>query len=222
VISLDVDTSGLDAAQRMLAAMADQLPFATSLALNRTARDVQLAYRGQTTVSFISPVAFTRNAWRYTQSTKTSLEATVGAAPGRSYLATQSTGGERRWKAYEGFIRSLTSQPPLPDRQLVPTQTAINAAGNPRKSLFAQIQRGLSTTDRGGFLVGTPRGTGRPPGVYRRSRERLIPFFIVPDDAPSYSPRFPLAQLGQATVSRAFSPHLSAAIDRAIATARRP
>jgi len=77
VISFDVSTKGLDTTQRFLAEFKGQLPFATSLALNQTARDVQLAYKAQTATSFVSPTAFTRNAFRYDQSTKASLVAQV-------------------------------------------------------------------------------------------------------------------------------------------------
>ena len=220
MLTLSVDPTPLDPSRRFLATVHDQLPFATSLALNRTARDVQQAYRAQTPLTFNQPVAFTRNAWRYEQASKGHLEASVGSAPGRRYLLTQSTGGTRRWKAYEGFIRGLAEPGSLPDRQLVPTTPAVNAAGNPRRSLFGELQSRLSTTDRGGFFIGTPRGASRSPGVYRRSRAKLIPFFLVADDAPTYSPRFPLAALGNATIDRVFPTHLANAIDRALASAR--
>ncbi len=223
MISFDVSTKGLDSTQRFLAEFKGQLPFATSLALNQTARDVQLAYKAQTATSFVSPTAFTRNAFRYDQSTKASLVAQVYPSPDRSYLATQSFGGQRRWKAYEGFIRGLASSSgkALPPGKLLPTSVAINAAGNPKRSLFAQLQSRLSTTDRGGFFIGTPRGdTSRTAGVYRRSREKLIPFFLVADSEPRYEPRFPFERLGNATVARVFPSRLSAAIDRAIKSAR--
>ena len=223
MISFDVSTTGIDATQRFLAEFTGQLPFATSLALNQTARDVQQAYKAQTSSSFVSPTAFTRNAFRYDQSTKASLVAQVYPSPDRSYLSTQSFGGQRRWKAYEGFIRGLaaSSGTALPPGKLLPTSVAINAAGNPKRSLFSQIQSRLSTTDRGGFFIGTPRGdSSRTAGVYRRSREKLIPFFLVSDSEPRYEPRFPFERLGNATVARVFPSRLSAAIDRAIKSAR--
>ena len=118
MIRLDLDTSGLTAAQGFFARFHDQLPFASSLALNQTARQVQLAFRDQTAISFTSPTPFTRSAFRYTKSTKANLIAEVFPSPDRPYIATQAFGGQRRWKDYEGFIRGLaaSSGASLPDR----------------------------------------------------------------------------------------------------------
>jgi hypothetical protein len=222
MITTTVSTKGLNTLQTFAAQAANQLPFATSLALNQTARDAQLALKAQTSIAFNQPTAFTRSAFRYSKSTKTSLVAEVFNSPDRPFIGTQTFGGRRRWKDYEGFIRGLaaSSGQPLPPGKLLPTSLAQNAAGNPKRSLFAQIQSNLSTTDRGGFFIGTPRG-GSTPGVYRRSRLRLFPYFIVADNEPTYQPRFPFERTANASIARTFPTHLSKAIDRALASARR-
>ena len=221
MISLSVSTTGINAMARFAAAAANQLPFATSLALNQTARDTQLALREATTTAFVNPVAFTRNAFRYSKSTKAHLVAEVYPSPDRPYFDPETFGGPRRWKDYEGFIRGLSRRQGqgLPAGKLVPTRAAINAAGNPKRQLFGEIESRLSTTDRGGFMIGTPRGGDRAPGVYRRSRGKLIPFFLVIDE-PLYRPRFPMERVGQQTIARVFPSHLQKAVDRAIASAR--
>ena len=222
MLSITTDTSGLTKAQRFLGAYKNQLPFAASVALNQTARQVQQAYKAETGRSFFKPVAFTRNAFRYDKSSKTNLIATVYPAKDRSYLNTQIFGGTRRWKDYEGLIRGLaaSSGNPLPSRKLYPTRIAQNAAGNPKRRLFGELQSRLSTTDRGGFMIGTPRGGNRTPGVYRRSRGKLVPYFLVSDREPNYSKRFPFEKLGNDTVRRVYTTHLSRALDRALASAR--
>jgi hypothetical protein len=220
MITIKVDSRGVNRAQAFVAAYRNQLPFATSVALNQTARDVQLALKSETTRSFTAPVAFTKSAFRYKKSSKLSLVAEVFPSPDRPYFDPQTFGGQRRWKAYEGFIRGLAGGN-LPPGKLIPTKLAQNAAGNPKRSLFGQIESNLSTTDQGGFMIGTPRGArARAPGVYRRSRGRLFPYFLVSDSEPTYQPRFPFEQLGNATVRRVFPTNLSAAVDRAIASAR--
>jgi hypothetical protein len=222
MLSITTDTSGLTKLQRFLGAYKNQLPFASSVALNQTARDVQLAYKAQTKQSFIKPVAFTVNAFRYDKSTKANLIATVYPSPDRGYLNTQIFGGRRRWKDYEGLIRGLAASQgkPLPTGKLIPTSLAQNAAGNPKRRLFGELQSKLSTTDRGGYFIGTPRGSGREPGVYRRSRGRLFPYFLVSTSEPNYDKRFPFEKLGNDTVRRVYTTHLSLALDRALASAR--
>ena len=223
MINITTDLSGLTKAQRFLGAYKNQLPFASSVALNQTARDVQLAYKTQTKQSFIKPVAFTTSAFRYDKSSKTNLLATVYPAKDRPYLSTQIFGGQRRWKDYEGLIRGLaaSSGTPLPtNRKLIPTAIAQNAAGNPKRRLFGELQSRLSTTDRGGYMIGTPRGGNRAPGVYRRSRGKLVPYFIISDTEPRYDKRFPFEKLGNDTVRRVYTTHLSLALDRALASAR--
>jgi hypothetical protein len=218
MIDIKVDASQIKKAQLFVAQINNQLPFATSVALNQTARDVQQALKAQTKQSFVNPVAYTVNAFRYDKSTKRDLVATVYPDKTRRYFPTEIFGGQRKVKPYEGFIRGL-SNGTLPAGKLLPTAVAINAAGNPKKSLFGQIQSRLSTTDRGGFFIGTPRGGNRAPGVYRRSREKLIPYFVIGSE-PRYRPLFPMEQTGNRTASRVFTSHLSIALDRAMASAR--
>lgn len=223
MLQITADLSGLTKAQRFIGAYRNQLPFAASVALNQTARQVQLAMKQQTTKSFDKPVAFTKNAFRYNKSTKANLTAEVFPAQDRSYLNTQIFGGRRLWKTYEGLIRGLArdSGNPLPSgRKIVPTQIALNAAGNPKRRLFGEIQSRLSSSDRGGFMIGTPRGGNRTPGVYRRSRGRLVPYFLAVPNEPTYRPRFPFEKLGNDTVRRIYPTELSKALDRAVASAR--
>jgi hypothetical protein len=221
MLNVSVDTSQLDPMRRFVGAFQGQLPFATSVAINNTARDVQQAFKATTSTAFKNPTAFTKNAFRYTKSTKANLVATIAPQPNRPYFDPQTFGGTRRWKAYEGFIRGLANDQPtntLPPGKLVPTSLAVNAAGNPKRRLFAEIQSKLSSTDRGGYFIGTPKGGGTP-GVWRRSRERLFPYFIVVDE-PQYDRRFPMERVGNQTVSQHFPTHLSNALDRAIKTAK--
>jgi hypothetical protein len=224
MLNISTDLSGLTKAQRFIGAYKNQLPFAASVALNNTARQVQQAYKAETSRSFLKPVAFTRNAFRYDKSNKRDLVATVYPSKDRPYLSTQISGGQRRWKDYEGLIRGLaaSSGNPLPtNRKLIPTAIAQNAAGNPKRRLFGELQSRLSPTDRGGYMIGTPRGGNRQPGVYRRSRARLVPYFLVTDREPTYDRRFPFERLGNDTVRRIYPTELSRALDRALASSRR-
>lgn len=218
-ITLSVDASDLNRVKAFLAAYSGQLPFATSLALNRTARDVQAGLNRATTTAFTDPVAFTRKAFRYSQSTKANLVAEVFPSQDRPYFDPQTFGGTRFWKNYEGLLRGLarTQGAGLPEGKLSPTSLARNAAGNPRRALFGQIQ---AAPER--FVFGTPRGGNRgprSPGVYRRTAKRLQALFVVVPE-PRYRPRFPMERVGTQVAAQVFPSHLSAAIDRAVASAR--
>jgi hypothetical protein len=95
----------------------------------------------------------------------------------------------------------------------------LNAAGNPKKNIFGTIANLLSTTDQGGAFIGTPKGGGRGPGVYRRSRGQLYAYFVHVDRV-SYQPRFPMEKVGMATAKRLFPTELNKALERALNSAR--
>jgi hypothetical protein len=146
-------------------------------------------------------------------------EAQVFADPTRRYFPTQIQGGDRRGKLYEGFLRGLGNGAIPSGGRLVPTSLVINAAGNPKKNIFATIANKLSTSDQGGVFIGTPKGSGRLPGVYRRSRGKLFAYFVHVDST-RYEPRFPMERVGMDTAKRLFPSELNKALDRALNSAR--
>lgn len=216
-LSVTIDSKGIDKALLWVATINNQLPYATSVALNKTAFDVRKALSAQTTQSFDSPTPFTKSAFLYNKATKASLLAQVYAQPNRRFFPTQITGGRRKPKPYERFLQGLGAG--SLSRRLVPTAKVINAAGNPKKAIFSTIQSKLSTTDQGGVFIGVPRGGGRVAGVYRRSRGQLFPLFIETAE-PNYEPRFPMERVGQQTINRVFPSYLNSAIEAAMKSVR--
>ncbi len=94
------------------AAMRRQLPYATSVALNRTAEAVRQALVQQTQQVFDRPTPYTLNALRVARASKGNLVATIayrdGAGKGTSadrYLAPQVLGGGRRLKRSERALQ---------------------------------------------------------------------------------------------------------------------
>lgn len=220
MFNLKVDATGISKAKLFVAEMKNQLPFATSVALNQTARQVQLSLRDKAPQAFSNPVPYTLSAFRYNKSTKASLVAEVYADPSRKYFPTEVFGGQRRVKKYEAFLRGLSNGALPSGGKLLPTNTIRNAAGNPKKSVFSLIQSRLSTTDQGGFFIGTPKGGDREAGVYRRSRGKLHAYFVHIDE-PNYQPRFLMEQYGSDVVRRTFADNFNDAIDRALASSKR-
>lgn len=219
MIRLSVDDAGIDKAKLFVATIKNQLPYATSVAINNVAFNMRKDLGQQTTKSFVNPTKYTQSAFRYTRSTKANMEATVFADPTRRFFPTQIQGGDRRAKPYEGFLRGLGNGAIPSSGRLVPTSLVLNAAGNPKKNIFGTIANKLSTTDQGGVFIGTPKGGGRGPGVYRRSRGQLYSYFVHVDRV-SYQPRFPMERVGMATAKRLFPTELNKALERAINSAR--
>jgi hypothetical protein len=226
-ITLDIQ-SELPKAIRWTDTMTKQLPFAISQALNASAFDVRTALGGATRQYFDKPNRFTQSAFLVKKTNKRELEALVFAndQQGRDrarYLRFGITGGTRPQKGFERkFLAEVVGTRSIPaGAQLQPTSLVRrDASGNVSLSTIKRIQKGLSGNARGGFFVGTPRGGDRPPGIYRRSREQLFPYFIATDQRSRYTPRFPMAEIGQKAVQRRFGGYLRSSLEKAVAGAR--
>lgn len=216
-LQIDIQ-SDLPRALRWLRAMQGQLPFAISQALNQTGFDVRKALAEETRRYFDNPTRFTETAFIVQRGTKANPTVLVGAQANRPYFGPQIRGGRRYPKGYEGYFRGMSRG--RIRGKMVPTKYALDDKGNPRKGVFAEIAQGLSTTDRGGFFIGKPKGGNRPAGVYRRSRGQLYPYFIEVSREPRYRARFPMLLIGQVTISQVAGPYLRSSLERALASAR--
>jgi hypothetical protein len=228
-LSITVDTTGLEEAAKRSSVLAKQLPFATSLALNEVAFKARTALNGSTRQYFNAPTKFTETAFLVQKSKKADLEAIVYAnnQEGRNrarYLRYGIQGGQRVAKGFERFFAGADNDGTLPPgAALLPTSLVkTTAQGNVSIATLRSISKGLSTTNkRGGFFVGTPRGAGnRPPGIYRRSREQLFPYFIAASSAPRYTGRFPIQDVGSKVINRNWVAELETALERALSTAK--
>ena len=226
-ISLDI-RSELPKAIRWTDQMTKQLPFAISQALNSTAFDARVAINSSTRQYFDKPNRFTQSAFLAAKSTKRTLEATVYAndQQGRDrarYLRFGIAGGTRPQKGFERkFLGSIVGTRTIPaGAQLQPTSLVKrDASGGVSLATIKRIQKGLTGNARGGFFIGTPKGGDRPPGIYRRSRLQLFPYFIATQERATYRPRFPMGEIGQKVVQRRFGQYLRSSLERALASAR--
>lgn len=218
-MQLDIE-SELPKAIRWLGVMRGQMSFAVSQALNKTGFDVRKKLNDSTVRYFNAsgePTRFTRTAFVVERGNKADPTVLVGAQANRNYFGPQIRGGRRYPKGLEGYIRGLSGG--ALTGKVVPTRHVVDAQGNPRKRVFNQIQKGLSTASKTGFFIGTPKGGGRPAGVYRRSRGQLFAYFVeIPE--PRYQPRFPMDQIGGEEVRRVAPGYLRSSLERALATAR--
>ena len=226
-ISLTIDQD-LSKATAWTKAVQKQLPFATSVALNNVAFDARKAINAGTKGAFHVPVKFTQNAFLVQKSKKKSLAAFVYAQDkaGKDrarYLRFGIAGGRRPQKGLDVYFENaVPNDGTIPaGAYFMPTSLVkTNASGNVTQATLRRISKGISGNPRGGFFIGTPRGGNRPPGIYRRSREQLFPYFIATTDRPDYTGRFNIESIGAKVIDRRFGIHFNAALSKALSTAR--
>lgn len=175
-----------------------QIPFATSKAINETAKLVKEAQQKEMRDVFDRPTQFTINSLFIKPSTKTTLTAKVGlkdyalkGTAAAKYLEAEISGGERRLKRYEVALRSAGV---LPEGYFtVPGDAAsMDAYGNIARSQIVQIisyfranresgsssnstdktraKLAKSTKSRYGisYFVGAPAGGKLPLGIWMK------------------------------------------------------
>ena len=210
------------------AAAQKQLPFAASQALNAVAFDARIAINTSTSQFFQNPNRFTQTAFFVQRSTKRNLEAIVFAEAGRGkdrarYLKFGIQGGQRVQKGFERkFLAEVVGTRRVPaNAQLVPTSLVkLNAQGNVSLATIKRIQRGLATKGNGTFFTGTPKGGDRPPGIYRRSKGQLFPYFIAIEEQARYQRRLPIGQTAGRVTRTQFGGYLRTSLSKALETAR--
>ena len=226
-IQLSIDQD-LDRASAWSRSVGKQLPFATSVAINNAAFDARKAINSGTKGAFHVPVKFTQSAFLVQKSKKRDLTAFVYAQDkaGKDrarYLRFGIQGGARPQKGMDVFFeRGVPNDGTIPaGAYFMPTSLVkTNASGNVTQATLRRISKGISGDPRGGFFVGTPRGGSRPPGIYRRSREQLFPYFIATTDKPDYTGRFNIETIGGKVIQRNFGKHFDSALSKAVSTAR--
>jgi len=227
VIKLTIDQD-LSKATAWSKAIQRQLPFATSLAINNSAFDARKALNSGTKGAFHKPVNFTQTAFLVQKSKKRELIALVYAQDKKGkdrarYLRFGIQGGQRPQKGMEVFFeRGVPNDGTIPSGAFfMPTSLVkTNASGNVTKATLAKISKGINGSPNGGYFIGTPKGGSRSPGIYRRSKGKLQPYFIATTDKPDYSPRFNIETIGGKVIERKFNTHFNAALAKALSTAK--
>lgn len=236
-ISLSIDQD-LAKATNWSKAVGKQLPFATKNAINAVAagskfvpgsqeRNVRTALNSATRGAFHKPVKFTQTAFRFKLATKANLTAFVYAQDEQGkdrarYLRFGIKGGSRPPKGFERFFASRPTDGTIPARSyFMPTSLVkTNASGNVTQSTLRRITKGTDAVGPKSFFIGTPKGTGRPPGIYMRTRHGLQPYFIATKDQPDYRGRFDIERIGLKIIQRNFGKYFNASLSQALKSAR--
>lgn len=220
----------------------DQLPFASAVAITRTAKILDRELRRELTAELDNPTPYIEKATFSTSAKKQDLNATVGirdqASRGASpaqYVREHFSGDNRGLKPYEVALQSIGALPK--GMRAVPgAGIKLDRFGNPSRrdvqEVIGAVRRGISVfkgkgkrTVLTGYFVRLPQDR-RPqarhlaPGIWRRiGMDAVIPVFLFIDEA-GYRKRFDLTKLARMVIDRDFNAELAKAIDQAVRTAR--
>lgn len=226
---ITLDIRGLPEIERMLRNLADeQMPFALSSALNSTAFAVQKFEKARIPTVFDRPTPLIKGAVRVEKATKQELTAKVYVDPKRAIiLKTHEEGGRRGDQKLERYLRSkgwLAS-----GWRAIPTdKMPTNSYGNPRQAEVNKLIAGLPGISgvrgdkRRVFVIPQQRG-GLSPGVYRtlsRSAGAAIVKLYHFVSQAEYRERLGFVESARDEATRLLPGLMSAAIERAIRTAR--
>ena len=203
-----------------------ELPFATAVALTKTAKAIQSAEQRAMKRQLDRPKPFTLKSMRIIPAKKSSLSATIlfkdtataGGAPAGRYLRPQVLGGSRRLKRFEkaliGMGAMRTNEFAVPGRR-----ARLNSFGNVSNALIKNVL--TSIRSKGGqFFVPSDRST-LPRGVYQRmARKKLKLIFVFVTDDPDYRKRYDFVGVARKTAMKAFPGIHRAEFTKAIANSR--
>ena len=247
-MKIDIQITGLKEVQARLGAQAKQANYAASRALNTTAyavndrlkKDMAATFKGGAT-------AYSLRAFKVAKADKTNLTAEVALRTdtpegGTSYnkaLAHLFTGGQRKYKKLEGWLRA---------RRLLPTGLTVapgagmplDGYGNMRRAaltemlgvigtqmsnlrVFRRTGAGKAQKAVGYFVVLPGDKTGKHPGIYKRietgSSSAIKPMVLYVDPV-KYRKFIDLDKLGREVVNKTFQPAFDAELAKALANAR--
>lgn len=220
----------------------EQMPFASAVAITRTAKAVERALGAELRENLENPTPYITRSTFSTSAKKQDLNATIGvrdqASRGASpaqYVQEHFTGSARGMKPYEVALQSIGALPK--GMRAVPgAGIKRDRFGNPSakdvQELIGALRRGVSVfKGRGkrtlltGWFVRMPGDPRRQvqhiePGIWRRiNREAIIPAFLFIDEA-TYTKRFDLRKTARTVIDQVFEAELSKALDQAVRTAR--
>lgn len=202
-------TKGLDKIQRQ------QLPFATSLALNQTAEFMAVNLNNDTRKYLDRPTPFTQRAFTIKRSSKRNLTALIFAKPAQAeYLKWQIKGGTRRPKG-----RAI----PLPTTE--PENIKLNRYGNMPRNVIKRLSARPDTFSGTMFGIAglwqrghySKKGRFSTSSTKRGSNIRLLAAY---EPSASYKPRFPYERLTKGYARSGFKPFFDKALARALRTAK--
>jgi hypothetical protein len=219
-----------------------QLPFATALALTRTAQIVKKGELAAMKQNLDRPTNFTLNSLFMKAASKGKPEARVWfkdfapkGTPAGSYLQPQVQGGERKHKRHE---KALIARGLMKSTQYaVPAAGAkLDSYGNMKRTQYVQILSQLRAFGEQGYqanATGSKRSARKrkagtyfaatidgDQGIWRSVKsafgEGVQPVLIFADRKPSYRVRFPFFKIAENITKANYGREFVRALDQAI------
>jgi len=176
-----IDATGFEQAISEIDGSLDQIPFATALALTRTAKEVETALVGEMRSVFDRPTRWTLNSLRVFPATKEKLVARVWmkneadkSVPATRWMEPEIYGGPRRDKRSESMLRARGILPN--GKYIVPGQGAqLDQFGNIKRGYLTRMLSGVGGFSQQGY---TANATGSARSQRRGNARR---FFVMHD-----------------------------------------
>lgn len=242
---ITIRLEGLQIVTDELKKMERQIPFATALALTKTAQLSKAAIERQMPSVFDRPTPWTLNSLRLTPAKKTKLEAKVSlkdeavkSAPPSRWLTPQIEGGARADKASE---RNLRRKGLLPSgRYIAPGRGAeLDPYGNISRGQIVKMLSGVGGFEEVGYNANATdsrrskkKGNAKRYFIMRRGKTpigiaerfgsavgdvRMVLAFV---SRPSYKKRLRFYEIGQQVADANFQAEFDKALARAMRSAR--
>lgn len=223
-----------------------QIPFATALALTRTAQDVKAALEAEMPKVFDRPTRWTLNSLRLIPARKDRLLARVWikdeadkAAPATKWLAPEVYGGSRPDKRSEAMLRARGILPA--GMAVVPgTGADLDQYGNIKRGQLTKALSGIrgfgetgytanATGSRRSQAKGNARSffvltkAGKPIGIARRTGRKRedLSMFLAFVDKPNYRKTLDFFGIGERVAEQRLALHFEQAMAQALRSRRR-
>ncbi|SDS20839.1 hypothetical protein SAMN05216421_1101 [Halopseudomonas xinjiangensis] len=230
---------GFAAARKELARQEKQIPFATALALTRTAQIAERAIKQEMESVFDRPTRWTLNSLRLIPAKKTKLQARVDlkdeaakGVPAARWLNPEIKGGPRQDKRSEKLLRARGILPN--DKYIAPAKSMrLDKSGNVRLGQMQKILSGLGAQfDRYQNSTDSARSAAnkrkffvmyqgdKPLGIAERTSRRNIKLLLAFVSRPTYSKRLDFYGIGDRVAVKNLPIEMRKAFEQAIRTAR--
>lgn len=212
MLTMSVKTNAAEIAKQV-EGMADQMPFATALALTRTAQDVQARLKATLGDHFTVRNNWVAGSIRYRPAVKSpSPVAYVGSV--YEPMALQAVGGEKEGKAGGDVAVPLWARRDL---------AQVTKPGQWPGRLAKRKQFFVAPFQREPFRVGrgvVEEGVGLFQRIGRRAGRKHLRLWWTLEDRVTVPPRWPFGEESTTTVRAEFADHFWAALEQARATAK--